>query len=702
MRYLSMPSYLLMLNAGSQLASRAMVAPSQYNYISGRLFTSQNPTPALLDGIQQWFNRCEREHPRCRNNPPGLPLLPDRVIYVPQDDDNLHIQDGLERHAQYATLSYCWGGYSEMKTTTENLQLRKASLSLADLPKTFKDAVSVCKRLGISYLWIDSLCIVQDSMADWENQSAVMDSIYYNSTITLAAAAACNPTRGLFIPTTPWLEHFPLPRTFWDDNEQVYLRPHVKLRPDKTDFLRDRGWCTQERQLSRRLLYFHNGELEWTCLERIWAHDRSARAVDAFHPLRHMLELLEKSFEKPYKLVYGDESRGSSTSQYNAKTGTERMHDSIDIASVESPDNHTYVLLNLRGISTQDASTLETITCRHDEALFNFLDKCVRHSIYHFWYKTVEKYAKSRLTFAADKLPALAGIASRVHAITQHDYLAGHWRCELSRSLFWGTFEQFHQPRRVVPYRAPSWSWASMDTASMYWKFGDSVPSSDPVRIIAAEVDLDGQNPFGRVLSGFITMQAHVLSASWNASKAAWVTPSRVNHDEDPQPPDTGPTFEWSYDDEINAILPGEPLTSESSQEAVEARQIHRTYGAATRKSENARLYGEGVDDWQTLWERGTYIPTEVLLVKGPYEEHLSHEVKEYGTAGKHIVLVLARVHDEQKDSRQEGTEGDAQLGGELTGKAMERGPLRYRRVGLGRVRRWDEGVQRIETLTVV
>jgi hypothetical protein len=694
-----MPSHLLMLNAGSQLASRAMVAPGQYNYIPGRLFTSHNPTPALLDGIQRWFDRCEREHPRCRNNPPGLPPLPDRVIYVSQDDDSLLIQEGLERRAQYVTLSYCWGGDVEMKTTTENLQLRMTSLPWADLPKTFKDAVLVCKGLGISYLWIDSLCILQDSMEDWEIQSAAMDSIYYNSTVTLAAAAACNPTRGLFIPTKPWLEHFPLPRTFWDDKEQVYLRPNAYIRLGKTDFLRNRGWCTQERQLSRRSLYFHNGELEWTCLERIWAHDRSARAVDDLHPLRHMLELLKKSFEKPYRLVYDTESIGSSTAQSIAKIITQQKHGSIDIASVEPPNNETNVLMNFRRISTQDAMTLETITRRENEALFNFLDKCVRHSIYHFWYKTVERYATSRLTFAADKLPALAGIASRVHAITQHDYLAGHWRCELSRSLFWGLFQQFHQPRRVVPYRAPSWSWASMDTASMFWKFDDSVPNSDPVRIIAADVELDGKNPFGRVLSGFITMQAHVLSASWSASKAAWVTPTRVNHGKDPQPPDTGPTIEWSYDDEINAILPGKRLTSESSQEEVEARQIHRTYGAATRKSENARLYGEGVDDWQTLWERGTYIPTEVLLVKGPYEAHLSDEAKRYGTAGKHVVLVLARVHEEKSNS---GARGDARLGGEVTSEETEQEPLWYRRVGLGRVRRWDEGVERIETLTVV
>jgi hypothetical protein len=724
-RCFGMLGHLLTHSAESILASNAIVSADQNYHISGRVFTTRNPAPALLNVLQHWLDRCEREHAYCRDDPPGTPILPDRVIYIPQQDCNIHLQAGLGRRAHYATLSYCWGGDHAITTTTENLQLHMASLSLSDLPKTFKDAISVCRRLGISYLWIDSLCIIQNSKVDWETQSAVMDSIYYNSTITIAAVAASNPSQGLFIPTALWLDDIPLPLTFADNKDQVYLRRFVTHRLPRLNFLRRRAWCYQERALSRRVMYFSKGELEWTCLECFWSQNAPTKDIGLPRPVRNLLELLEKTFERPYKLSYKSASGGGEV-RAGPRTDIERSHDSSAIVPLDSLNDEASVLVDFRRSSINDALTAKRITRTTDMALYDFLGDCVRHSIYKFWYSTVEDYAACRLTYAADKLPALTGIASRIHAITKDDYLAGHWRRELPRSLFWSTSSQYNQPRRPVPYRAPSWSWASVDSSLIYWHYADMLSDPNeaaPIQILAAEVEVDGQNQFGRVLTGSVTMKAHVIFASWNKSTTAWVTPC-------PSSPVQMTGFErnfavhgvdgteligyWNYDDEINALWPGECLTSESSKEEVLASKVPSSFwwSEEETKSQNADFHEEGADDWTMLWRRGTQVPSEVLLIKGIYAKHRDWQVDKYGTQGRYTVLVLARVDQEPSNTDPTKTpvaaasQDDAQFrqveDGEVDRDGTAEGPVRYRRVGHGQVWGWDDKVERIETLTII
>ncbi|TVY55546.1 hypothetical protein LCER1_G002742 [Lachnellula cervina] len=68
------------------------------------------------------------------------------------------------------------------------------------LPPSFRDAVIVTRELGIRYLWIDSLCIVQDDLDDWRKESAQMDRIYGMSFLTIIAAGASHSQGGCFVP----------------------------------------------------------------------------------------------------------------------------------------------------------------------------------------------------------------------------------------------------------------------------------------------------------------------------------------------------------------------------------------------------------------------------------------------------------------------------------------------------------------------
>lgn len=66
------------------------------------------------------------------------------------------------------------------------------NIFLSDLPPLFQDAIIITRQLGLRYLWIDSLCIIQDSLRDWETEAAKMASIYQNSYVTISATDASN------------------------------------------------------------------------------------------------------------------------------------------------------------------------------------------------------------------------------------------------------------------------------------------------------------------------------------------------------------------------------------------------------------------------------------------------------------------------------------------------------------------------------
>jgi len=99
----------------------------------------------------------------------------------------------------YATLSHCWGNLKILILKNDNIYLFKHHIPLDELCKTFRDAVTVARQLEIKYLWIDSLCIIQDDEADWQIEASRMASIYGNAVVNLAAAHAKNGSFGLFI-----------------------------------------------------------------------------------------------------------------------------------------------------------------------------------------------------------------------------------------------------------------------------------------------------------------------------------------------------------------------------------------------------------------------------------------------------------------------------------------------------------------------
>jgi hypothetical protein len=171
---------------------------------------------------------------------------------------------------KYVALSHIWGKSQFTRLTTSNLQDLQESISPSDLSQTFQDAIIVALRLGVRYLWIDSLCIVQDSPEDWQTESSMMDLVYKNSLCTIAASEATEPHHGLFKNRdTSSLTPFKVLFTP-DDRSESYYCFYDWWWPDVCGKkpLNQRGWVVQERLLSPRTIHFAT-PVFWECRELI-------------------------------------------------------------------------------------------------------------------------------------------------------------------------------------------------------------------------------------------------------------------------------------------------------------------------------------------------------------------------------------------------------------------------------------------------
>ncbi|KAF2420546.1 HET-domain-containing protein, partial [Tothia fuscella] len=178
----------------------------------------------------------------------------------------------------YLALSHCWGkAATPTKTTMASLASHRERIPLAALPRTFRDAIDVANALNISYIWIDSLCIVQDDPEDWEREAARMASIYRNSYLTIAAVSAHNSSEGLFL-DNPGSTKFIDDPFDSDKGRRVYLLPFTRgasKDSDPTHFwpLTSRAWTLQECLLSPRLLCFARDQIYWRCSRTFLSED---------------------------------------------------------------------------------------------------------------------------------------------------------------------------------------------------------------------------------------------------------------------------------------------------------------------------------------------------------------------------------------------------------------------------------------------
>ncbi|PQE10640.1 Heterokaryon incompatibility protein [Rutstroemia sp. NJR-2017a WRK4] len=196
-----------------------------------------------------WLVRCLKSHSACAKDVES-PFLPRRVIDVDRIGSE-HLTRLLEttegQRGTYCTLSYRWSS-KPVKLTLKNIDDLKTALPLETLPIQIQHAIQVARLLGFRYLWVDALCIIQDSEADWKSEAAKMGTIYSNSNLTIAAVDA----PGNIDPNSSNL---------FTARDSSVSTPGYRPRGE----LDSRGWVTQEEILSRRVLSFTKAGLFWSC-----------------------------------------------------------------------------------------------------------------------------------------------------------------------------------------------------------------------------------------------------------------------------------------------------------------------------------------------------------------------------------------------------------------------------------------------------
>lgn len=236
------------------------------------LKTSSDVSWKLITG---WLAECTKNHQSCNQAAKQDTWFPTRLIDVgfqkAGSAPRLILTDKPQFEAgkgAYLALSHSWGSKKMERLTKANITAFQEEFPLDKLSTTFKDAILVARHLGIKYLWIDSLCIIQDDKVDWRKESAVMGKVYQRSYCNIAANAAAEGYDGLFIDRNPSF-HSPFKVNLkWKGHERSYYCLYNELWHSgiSKTALNRRGWVLQERLLSPRTLYF-NRQLFWECRE---------------------------------------------------------------------------------------------------------------------------------------------------------------------------------------------------------------------------------------------------------------------------------------------------------------------------------------------------------------------------------------------------------------------------------------------------
>ncbi|KAH8592380.1 heterokaryon incompatibility protein-domain-containing protein [Bisporella sp. PMI_857] len=422
-----------------------------------------------LERAARWVNRCIEAHSGCKHQSILTERrLPTRLVWVsPSENGPLRLCETsqLPPDTNYMTLSHCWGKKEFLTLTSENIDKFRAGIQFTDLAKTFQDAVTITRFMRIEYIWIDSLCIIQDSLKDWEKESLLMRDVYSNSFCNIAAAHARNGDGGCFVdrtlPAPPIRVTIPL--SFgWDNhfNPGIYESRDSNLWADeiKQSVLQKRGWVFQECILAPRILYFASTQIFFSCKIRL-------------------CELYPETlgfFQQPNKRETAE-----------------------DISQI--------------GFWAQIRSAFadQLLSRRQLRAML-------------LWSSMVQIYTKRDLTRESDRLVAISGLAHSFQPVFGCRYLAGLWEDHLILQLLWMSRGE---STRTESYQAPSWSWASRTgQVTMYTNMameiaiGMQLPSNHHTEFdeeLAFVVDVEtataNNDPMSPVTSGYLRMKGILI-----------------------------------------------------------------------------------------------------------------------------------------------------------------------------------------------
>ncbi|KAI3529290.1 hypothetical protein CSPX01_15605 [Colletotrichum filicis] len=380
--------------------------------------------PASVEWLQTQLRQCDYH---CGLGKPEVPFLPTRLIHVGQNEDDAPrlvivenmLESGMIDALDYATLSYCWGSkedaLKQTKTTKDTILTHCQGMPLDSLSPVIRDTIKVCRALGIFYLWVDALCIIQEDNVDWDRESQMVGQIYHSCYVTICPLSSQSCLEGYLGPRPQGLE------VEFQSSRHEHIRGTYRLILSSTNIYADileesktpvvykdlersawdrRGWTFQESILSPRMILFGPNMGHFVC-ENLEGSENGHIDRNKIHGQLQIM--IRKAIGKPYEEL----DRSANT----------------------------------------------------------------RADVYSSW-SAVHEVQERAWTYREDIFPGIAGIAQVFATLTSDTYLAGLWKDDLSYQLLWYMPEPppvelaslVHSLQHAEPYIAPSWSWASRAT----------------------------------------------------------------------------------------------------------------------------------------------------------------------------------------------------------------------------------------------
>lgn len=419
--------------------------------------------------VASWLRECSQHHDDCGKQTGEF--APTRVLRIEKINGDIGLRlcktdPGCVE--PFAALSYCWGRDNHFTTTSDTIEHNMNGIKFESLPAAIRDAVLVTNHLGLRNLWVDALCIIQDSPEDKQYEIATMQSVYSQATITIAASRSNGVGEGFLADrnSTFFVELLSKEPDCAPGTAVIVPTCKMALEP-----LNTRGWALQERLLSPRFLEYGSLQTRWLCSRTF-----QPRCAVADSSLR------------------------------------------FEYSEVDSSNNHLAALLSStssqENISTTPPDSTKSFSSWtvDENRTFGPREEALKH-----WDKIVTYYTHRELSEPCDRLPALSGVAARFARLLNSEYCAGLWRFRLAQDIVsWfprgsGRVGSYTLRKRPIQYLGPSWSWAGVDFP-IYLQLGFS-RIHESFKILHCQLEFQNSNQndvFGAVKSGVLTVQCRL------------------------------------------------------------------------------------------------------------------------------------------------------------------------------------------------
>lgn len=463
----------------------------------------------LCDASSKWAQErlaeCASSHESCQS-PTGDRFLPTRLINLQPGYKGLDVrlEDGpsVRSGSSYIALSYSWGDHRPACiTTVDTLAQNKVRIPWDKLPLTFQDAAAFTLSLGMQYLWIDSICIIQEDEEDWQRESGKMYAVYKNSYLTISALSGRDSTYGLRNMSVEQgsvlLTNLRIAQTKYP----LYMRRNHYLDSVAGDNIKgsfddicrrypllSRAWAYQERTVSPRVMFFSESEMIFQCLGNA---ECECGATQEYYQ-GNASKLTKTDIFQKTRI----RSPEKGTSEDKRSAGIMGMH--------------------MRALSGLKAKMTHLISKRARDDTQDESTGRARQAAATWRQKVVWEYSALAITMPRDRLPAVGAIAEQFQRVRVGEtYLAGLWSGSLLDDLLWiSGGPPLRSPKckdRLKRLSSlPTWSWASLHSNIVYLNDGVTEPKAE---VLEADCSYVGGNAFGVLQSSKLVLRGRVLKA---------------------------------------------------------------------------------------------------------------------------------------------------------------------------------------------